>query len=179
MMKDIAGFEGKYAVTEDGKVWSYPKEWSGGRSNNAISKHQGKWLAQRKGKDSGAYYSVSLCKSGKPKSYYVHILVAKIYIPNPSSLPEVNHKDGNRLNNNHSNLEWCTRAQNLKHAFDIGLNKNFGETHYRSALTWDKVKEIRDKYIPHLYTMDKLAEEYGVSKGSIQKILENRTWKGR
>lgn len=49
-----------------------------------------------------------------------HQLVAEAFIPNPDNLPEVNHKDSNRLNNNVSNLEWCSHSDNMKHAYHIG-----------------------------------------------------------
>ena len=53
---------------------------------------------------------------------YVHRIVAKCFIPNPKGRLEVNHKDGVKTNNNASNLEWCTRSENNRHAFQTGLN---------------------------------------------------------
>lgn len=53
-----------------------------------------------------------MSKEGKTKSIRIHRLVAKAFIPNPDNLPEVNHKDENKLNNNASNLEWCDRQYN-------------------------------------------------------------------
>ena len=97
-MIDIAGYEGLYAITEDGKVWGY--------------RHQG-FMAQRKNR--GGYLYTGLRKNGKKRSYEIHRLVAIAYIPNPENLPEVNHKDENKSNNHVSNLEWVTHKENVNH----------------------------------------------------------------
>ena len=55
------------------------------------------------------------------KSHRVHRLVAQTYIPNPENLPQINHKDGNPLNNSLDNLEWCTAKDNNIHAIKTGL----------------------------------------------------------
>lgn len=60
--------------------------------------------------------------------YRMHILVAKAFLPNWHNKPHVNHKDGNRNNNRLFNLEWCTRSENMQHAYDTGLNKRKGKT---------------------------------------------------
>lgn len=65
------------------------------------------------------YYHDS--RTGKQKKAYVHRLVAKAFVPNPNNFPQVNHIDGNRLNNNASNLEWCTQQRNVDHAAQTGL----------------------------------------------------------
>lgn len=67
------------------------------------------------------YYHVGICGKGKVKTYRVHRLVALAFIPNPNNLPYVNHIDGNKQNNNVSNLEWCTCKGNVQHAKKMGL----------------------------------------------------------
>ena len=93
-MRDIKNYEGLYAVTEDGRVWSYRNE---------------KYLTPLK---SRGYFRVQLSKEGKRPAYLIHRLVAEAYLPNPDNLPQVNHKDENKANNSVSNLEWCTAAYN-------------------------------------------------------------------
>jgi len=75
-----------------------------------------KCLINKKG-----YNTISIKINKKNPRFYVHRLVAKVFIPNPENKPEVNHIDGNKLNNNIENLEWCTRSENNQHAFNIGL----------------------------------------------------------
>lgn len=95
-MKDIKGYEGKYAITEDGEVWSY---------------YSKSFIYQRT--NGKGYKQVRLRRNGEQKLYSVHRLVAMTYIPNPDNLPEVNHLDENKENNCVSNLEWCTHIENM------------------------------------------------------------------
>ena len=68
------------------------------------------------------YYEVILSKDNKIKLCLVHRLVAAAFIPNPDGLPQVNHKDGNRLNNKVENLEWCSAKENQLHSRRVLLN---------------------------------------------------------
>lgn len=68
------------------------------------------------------YYTLSVRYQGKLLRVYMHRLVAHVYVPNPSNLPFVNHKDSNKQNNNADNLEWCTCKQNNQHAITSMLN---------------------------------------------------------
>ncbi len=61
------------------------------------------------------------CRVKKGKSIPFHRIVAKAFIPNPENKPEVNHIDGNTMNNKVTNLEWVTRSENIQHAWDTGL----------------------------------------------------------
>lgn len=75
-----------------------------------------------KHRSNGRYKMVAIqIKRGRASNKYIHRLVAETWIPNPESLPEVNHKDGNRLNNLVSNLEWVSRKTNAQHAIQSGL----------------------------------------------------------
>ena len=94
-MKDIVGYEGLYAITTEGEVWSYKSK---------------KFL--KPGVSHKGYLFVNLCKNGKVKCVRVHRLVATAYIPNPENHPQVNHKDENKTNNCLQNLEWCDGKYN-------------------------------------------------------------------
>ncbi len=76
----------------------------------------GKKLKVRPSKN--GYARVLLCKDGKAKDFYIHRLVAETFIPNPNNKPTVNHKDGNKLNNTLSNLEWNTHSENALHSYE-------------------------------------------------------------
>lgn len=133
--KEIEGYEGLYRIHSDGKVWSYPK-----RSN----KLQGCFL---KFSVSRGYGLIVLHKNGVKKTCSVHRLVAKHFIENTEDKPCVNHKDGNRLNNDVSNLEWCTHSENIKHSYrELGrksanvMENRFGKDHPRSKAIY-KIKD--------------------------------------
>lgn len=104
-MKDIKGYEGLYAVTADGKVWSYRRQ---------------KYLSPA---DNGhGYLHVELTDaSGNKKKKRIHRLVAEAFLPNPEGKTDVGHKDNCRNNNNVENLEWVTRKENCNNE---GGNRN-------------------------------------------------------
>lgn len=112
-MKDIAGYEGEYAVTEDGKVWSYKTK---------------RYLKPEITKN--GYLKVCLSKKSQKRKHFVHRLVAEAYINNPDKLSDVNHKDENKQNNSINNLEWLDHKSNICYSqaspvYCIELNKTF------------------------------------------------------
>lgn len=98
----IEGYE-NYQVSNLGRVKSL--------NYNRTGKEQILKPVKRKNK----YLSVNLCKNGKIKNLLVHRLVAQAFLPNPKNMPDINHKDENKQMNIVSNLEWCTRKQNINY----------------------------------------------------------------
>ena len=98
-MKYIPGYEGLYAATEDGRIWSYRSK---------------KFLKPRI--TNSGYCRVALYKDGKAKDFLVHRLVVEAYLPNPDNLPQVNHLDEDKTNNALLNLEWITAAENVNYS---------------------------------------------------------------
>ena len=144
-MKDIIGYEGKYAITEGGNVWSYQS-----KRFLATSTHR------------NGYLKVSLWKDNKQKTFFIHRLVAEAFIPNPNNLPQVNHKDEDKTNNNVWNLEWCDRRYNM----------NYGTARERMAHKFGK--EVRCVETGITYWSSKEAErQTGIWATHIREACKN------
>lgn len=109
--KDVEGFEGRYQVSNLGRVKSIKrikpvKENLKGIKEIIMIPYSG----------AARYLGVTLRKDGKGKTHTIHRLVAEAFLPNPLGFPCVNHKDGDCLNNRVDNLEWCNQRYNIKYA---------------------------------------------------------------
>lgn len=107
-LRDIPGFEGRYAASASGKIWSYKNK---------------RFLKDRDEKY--GYRRISLRQNGSDQlqTFMIHRLVALAWVPNPDNLPQINHKDEDKTNNHYTNLEWC----------DIKYNINYGTRSERAG----------------------------------------------
>ena len=124
VFRDVLGYEGLYQVSNYGRVKSLERKnifYCGLRKEYLERPTKEKILNYNK--SNRGYLQVCLTKDGKSKTYTVHRLVAKAFLPNLKNKKQVNHIDGNKENNNIDNLEWATSSENNKHAFITGLNK--------------------------------------------------------
>jgi len=110
-IKKIKQYNNEYGISNDGKVFTYKQG-----KDRELSQHYHK-----------GYKRVFLFKGDVRKSYFVHRLVAEAFIKNSKDKPQVNHKDGNKENNNVKNLEWMTREENQKHSREVLGNTNRGK----------------------------------------------------
>jgi hypothetical protein len=160
--KDIKGYEGIYQISNLG---------------NARSSKYGKWNLLKPYFGKQPYKTIDLRINNKRRSRPIHILVAEVFIPNPDNLPEVNHSDGNKINCCVSNLYWCTKSHNIKHAWDTGLkSKRYGEDNHLSLLTQDQADKIRSEHSFRKVTYQMLAEKYNVSVITISRIMRNKIY---
>jgi len=159
-MKDIDEFEGKYAVTKDGRVWSYPKQ-------SGASPRPGRWMKQLS--SANGYLRVCLTKDSRRYWRYIHRLVAFAYIPQVDGKKIINHIDGNKENNNVSNVEWSNHSDNLNHAYRNGLNK-------KPTLTKEQVSEIKTTYENKEMKQSEIAEQFGISQALVSKIIRKEAY---
>lgn len=156
--KDIDGYKGKYQISNLGRV----------KSLKCNRERILKFTTMHKG-----YHAVSFDNYKNRKTFRVHRLVAQAFIPNPKNKPQVNHIDGNKLNNSINNLEWVSPAENIKHASDNNLLKGIkGELNYNSKLTREDVIYIRNSNLPQI----RLAEKFNVHRITISDVIHKRTW---
>ena len=161
--KDVNGYEGLYKINNFGYIKSL-------KDCNYISREK----ILKFSKNDRGYLSVRLYKNTKWKIFRVNRLVAINFLPNPKNKPQVNHKDGNKQNNNVNNLEWCTHSENQNHAYSIGLKEGQkGEKSKNSKLTEQSVKIIKKSTT---ISQIELAKIFNVRQATISLILTNKTW---
>lgn len=107
------------------------------------------------------------------KRYFVHRLVAEKYIPNPNNKLQVNHKNGNKLDNCVENLEWVTNKENRDHAVENGLHLCGSKCPYAKLNENDVIYILTHKNLNNL----QLSKMFNVNKNTIQNIKAGRTWK--
>lgn len=149
--KDIKGYEGLYQISSYGNVRSLPRQ-----------KTKGGLLSKAKNGRNG-YYFVNLYANGIGKRYFVHKLVAQAFIPNPKNKPQINHKNGNKLDNYATNLEWVTCKENIEHAYRHQLHKT------------KQVIQVKDNKIVKVYRNSLFAsKKTGIIQSSIWYCLNGR-----
>ena len=110
-----------------------------------------------------------------PKLEYVHRLVAKAFIPNLDNLPQVNHKDFDKQNNNVNNLEWISRADNIQHSHDKGRMQKRYEVGAVTVLTVEQVKECYTRVVRDGEGVNAVAVSMGKPRTTISSIINKRS----
>ena len=176
-MKDVAGFEGLYAVTDKGEVFSLPKTVAVGNRRGVRQQPLQKLKASHPSPRT-SHLRVFLAKNGEKFPRMVHRLVAEAFIANPRNLPYVNHKDGDPTNNCVSNLEWCDARENALHAYRFGLHtppNQQGANNSNSKLSEDDVRTIRMRHA-NGESCASIARSYTVNPRAINAIIHCQRW---
>lgn len=168
--KEIKGYEGYYQVSNKGQIRSVQRVITlitrDGKDRPSVfkgkilkqtdeTKNRHNWLPRK---------FVQLSKDGIRKRYYVHRLVAETFIPNPQSLPEVNHKDGDPFNNNSYNLEWVTKKENINHAFENKLIKTEKPVAKISLETNEVLETFKSE--------SEACRQHGITQGKILRAIQ-------
>ena len=146
-------------------------------SNGRIVGALGKDLKHRRNDDGYAVVTMGSKKEGRRKEC-VHRLVAKYFLDNPNHLPEVDHKDNNRMNPDVHNLEWVTHEENIKRAYERGshVGRAVGEKNPRARLTDELVLLMRKLYKEGV-TIQEMVEKYSYPWNTIGNAVKGITWK--
>lgn len=177
--KDIPGYEGLYKVSNHGRVMSVKF----GPKTNSVRLHETSKVLKPSITNVG-YLKVQLYKDSHSKIFYIHRLVASVFIPNPENKSQVNHIDCNKQNNRVDNLEWVTPSENQKHAIKNGLRASSPNLGKKGSLNPNSKAvyqcDLNGNIIHKWYGISEAARETGLSSSGISACLrrKNKTCKG-
>lgn len=170
--RDIVGYENMYLVSNLSRVKSLQRIIPHKKSGFQIVREK----ILKPGDSGNGYLYVHLSNGLEKKNFKIYRLSAQAFIPNPENKPDINHKNGIKYDNRCLNLEWCTKKENSKHAYVIGLSiPPRGSSSNLSKLTDKQVLEIRENK-DNLFHKE-LSVKYGLSMTCISYVVNFKTYK--
>ena len=170
--RPVAGFEGRFEVSDKGRFKSlahsttFKGRWGNQTTNYAETILQPSVLRNNR-------ILISTCFDGRRTIFQLAREVAKAFLgPPPTRHHQVNHIDGDPLNNDVQNLEWVTASENQLHAKHV-LGKGIGEKHHAAKLTAEQVREI---FLDPRSSLA-VAADYGVTNSNVRSIRQRHTWR--
>lgn len=160
---------------------------NGWMSNYIVSTHGDVFRVKKDGKikrmkqqiDSDGYFTVGLHMHGKSYFRRVNRLVASAFIVNPDPVTkiQVNHLDGDKSNNDYTNLVWATPKENIQHAWDNNLaHAQSGENHPNSKYTENIIRQVCELLVENKDTMRQISEKTKVSYTVVKQIRNHFLW---
>lgn len=156
-----------YSINEEGELFSL--------KYNKLKKLKLQ-ISSIRGIEESGYKNTTIYENGLKIPVHIHRLVALAFIDNPENKPQVNHKDGNKLNNNVHNLEWVTLEENRSHAYSNKLQPK-GELHYKAKISDTDCDTIRAEYATGNIKQWELAVKYSCTISNISQIIRRKTRK--
>ena len=174
--RPVVGWEGWYSVSSAGRVRSEPRTIV--RDDGVVTKLNGKLMADRVSRKG---YIIAALSRGRLAVYRpVHQLVVEAFVgPIPCGL-QVNHKSGVKSDNRLENLETVTPRENVAHAYRLGLARRgrvYGEDSGTAKLTNGQVLDIRSRYAAGGVRQIDLANEFGIGRATVGKIVRGERWR--
>ena len=162
----VKGFEPRFKISNHGRLLSI----GGNKRGEVLLKPH---------TNADGYFWACLKMAPKRRSTCVHVLVAEAFCHKPESDIQlvVNHIDGNKKNNNCSNLEWVTQAENIHHAIRTGLRSSIGESNPNSKLSVTDVLEIKRLVKTNTLRQVDIANLFSISKSMVGNIERGEAWK--
>lgn len=163
--KWVKGYEGYYKISNHGNLMSFL-----GKKNGRLRKNTNK---------NGWYLTVVLIAGGKTETRRIHRLVAEHFIPNPYNYPQVNHKDMNKQNNHVSNLEWCTRKQNIHHSIKNNPSQLNGMINYNQNIRPNHIMQydLLGNFIAEYSNSTEASKATGVCQRNILQVANKTEYK--
>lgn len=163
--KPIIGYENYYEVSNSGLIKSLPRTYSS--KDGIIFRRSGRIMKTRPDSN-GKYILVTLRVNNIIKTKLLHRIVAEAFIPNLQNKKFINHIDGNPQNNNSYNLEWCTRSENMLHAYKLGLLVPYERKGFKNPTS----KKVVDTASGRYFNSIKEASVYtGLKYGTLKSML--------
>lgn len=156
MWKDVRGYEGRYKVSDDGRIFS------------EISQKELKPNLLKSG-----YFQFSLSKNGKRQLFLGHRIVAETFISNPENLPIINHKNEDKTDNRAENLEWCTYSYNMTYGKMKEIFKRRSHWEKGAIASRKPVEQIKNNLIIHVYSsITEAHEKTGINISNISQCCK-------